>query len=241
MRTNTRPLVKFRITLLLAVLLLPLSACSAPPLWYKAAPIEAWVVDEETGVPVEGVVVVAHWQIKGGLEGGNPMGQMMVMEAVTDSKGRFYFPEWGPKWRPWYGELKTQAPSLLLFKSGYSYSGLANHVIMKNVRGALENPIRSDWDGKIIKLKRFEGTLEEYAKHLGFFVTDMGFTIDYRHPCDWEFVPLMLKEIYRQRRVFEVAGVKYFSSPDKNLLANELYYLSKGCRSPGAFFGVNSQ
>ena len=47
---------------LLLAFLLPLQACGAPP-WYKAEPIEAWVADAETNQPLEGVIVVAHWQL----------------------------------------------------------------------------------------------------------------------------------------------------------------------------------
>ena len=83
---------------------------------YTAEPIEAWVVDPETNQPLQDVIVVAHWQLKGGLEGGNRVGQMMVMETVTDAQGRFYFPGWGPKFRPLNGELKTGSPRIAAFQ-----------------------------------------------------------------------------------------------------------------------------
>ena len=102
---------------LLFILLSPLQGCAA--LQYSADPIEAWVVDAETNQPIEGAIVVAHWELKGGLEGGNVMGQVMVMEAVTDDKGKFNFPAWGPKWHIGWGGLGDSDPELLLFKSGY--------------------------------------------------------------------------------------------------------------------------
>ena len=49
--------------LLLMLLLLPLQSCA---FYYSAAPIEAWVVDAETGKPLEGVIVSANWQLKAG-------------------------------------------------------------------------------------------------------------------------------------------------------------------------------
>ena len=64
---------------------------------YYADPIKARVVDAATGTPVEGVNVLAAWQAKGGLEGGNIMGYVKVMEDVTDANGEFSFPGWGPK------------------------------------------------------------------------------------------------------------------------------------------------
>src|SRR6266849_1854255 len=77
------------------ICLLPLQACATT---YSAEPIEAWVVDADSGQPIEGVVVTANWELEIGTLGGNiPVGQIMVMETVTDQKGRFYFPAWGPK------------------------------------------------------------------------------------------------------------------------------------------------
>ena len=68
----------------------------AAPMRYTAEPIEGWVVDKENGQPLEGVIVVAHWQLEGGFEGGYPMGQMRVLETLTDAQGRYYFAGWGP-------------------------------------------------------------------------------------------------------------------------------------------------
>src|SRR5690348_13390482 len=82
------------IVALLSVLILSLQACTTSATYYSAEPITAWVVDAETKQPLAGVNVVAHWQLEGGLEGGNNIGQMMVMEAVTDTAGKFSFPAW---------------------------------------------------------------------------------------------------------------------------------------------------
>ena len=54
-------IISFIFIRFLAVLcLLPLSACGET---YSAEAIEAWVVDAETGQPIEGVVVAANWQL----------------------------------------------------------------------------------------------------------------------------------------------------------------------------------
>src|SRR5947209_3399798 len=83
-----------RSTLLIALCILVLTGCYQI---YSAEPITATVVDADTKEPLEGVVVVAHWEMKGGLEGGNVEGEVMIMEAVTDAQGKFHFPAWGPK------------------------------------------------------------------------------------------------------------------------------------------------
>ena len=194
---------KLRYVLLL--LLLPLQACGAP-FWYKAEPIEAWVADAATNQPLEGVIVVAHWQLKGGLEGGNPVGEMMVMETLTDAKGRFYFPGWGPKLRSLEGRLKTKSPGILLFKSGYEYRGLENKLNNKSLRGDLDNPLRSDWNGKTIKLDRFKEGLREYENHLAFLRTSLSFAYD-GDTCEWKQVPRMIVSQHKENLRFKAAGI----------------------------------
>lgn len=66
--------------------------------YYSADPIEAKVIDAETKQPLEGVTVVAHWELVYGTPGGSsPAGQLTAMEAVTDHDGKFHFPGWGLK------------------------------------------------------------------------------------------------------------------------------------------------
>ena len=191
-------------TLLFVAMLLPLQSYA---FFYSAKPIEAWVVDAETKKPLEGVIVVAHWQLKGGLEGGNPVGQMMVMETVTDKNGRFHFSAWGPKLRPWYGELKNQSPGILLFKSGYEYRDLYNNRIRKNSRGVLF----SEWDKKIIELGKFKGTEEGYAEHVYGLGLNIGSMLDFASgdkKCEWKKVPRMLVTLDRIGADFDNRNIR---------------------------------
>jgi hypothetical protein len=73
--TRSNALLRWLATL---ALLVPLQGCTTE---YSAMPIEAWVVDTETNQPVPGVIVIASWVLEGGLEGGNQLDRMMVMEA----------------------------------------------------------------------------------------------------------------------------------------------------------------
>lgn len=190
--------------LFFAAMLLPLQSCA---FYYKAEPIEAWVIDADTKQPLEGVIVVAHWQLKGGLEGGNPIGQMMIMETVTDAKGRFYFPGWGPKLRPFTGSLKTQSPGLLLFKSGYEYQGLENQLTGKILRGELDIPLRSDWNNQEIELKKFKGAEAEYAEQVHYLDNNLEWA-RYGEDCEWKQVPRMLVALQRAGEKVELSGVK---------------------------------
>ena len=198
--------------LLLATL--AMSACAIPH-QYSAAPIEAWIVDAETSQPIEGVAVVAHWQLEGGFEGGNNMGQMMVMEAVTDPAGRFSFPAWGPKWTPVFSwmnsnaRLKSMDPVMILFKSSYEYLGLMNPW-EQGVKWDKKPYLRaSQWNGKTIKMKKFVGDLKGYASHLSHLSISIDFAMD---NCDWKKIPRMLVAVDKQEQVFRKNNV-YSSLP----------------------------
>lgn len=230
----------FRTVLMLA-LLAPLQSCA---FFYTAKPIEAWVVDAQTKKPLEGVIVVAHWQLKGGLEGGNPVGQMMVMETATDAKGRFYFPGWGPKLRPWYGELKDQSPGILLFKSGYESRGLQNDTTDKTMRGDLDIPLRSIWDGKMIELKPFgeKRDVKDIFRDFELLNSSVETIIREAESCNWKKIPKMLLGI-REQRFFligkGVTGPFGISSVDQYLLANAAKFSLEGgaaCGSPEQLF-----
>jgi hypothetical protein len=187
-------------TLLLGCWLLPLSACSTA---YQAEPIEAWVVDAETAQPIDGVVVTANWELEIGTVGGNvPVGQIMVMETVTDQKGRFYFPAWGPKEVPTNiphsilspPHLVNRDPHLLLFKSGYKWAGLENNFVTNYNKSSLR---KSEWNGKTVKIERFKGDLKEYARYLEFFHPHF-----IREDCNWKSVPKMVLALDKQREIF---------------------------------------
>lgn len=177
------------------LMLLPLQACS---MTYRAEPIEAWVVDAETNQALEGVIVVAHWQLMGGLEGGNDVGQLMIMETVTDKTGRFTFPAWGPKWAL-NGRIKADRPAFLMFKSGYLPRRLTNAVLSDYGNGTL----KSDWNGKTINMEKFKGNLNEYAKHLDFFHLRFA-----EEDCNWKNIPQMILAIDEQYRLFRKNGIE---------------------------------
>lgn len=176
---------------------------------YSAEAIEAWVVDAETGQPIEGVVVSANWELEIGTVGGNvPAGQIMVTETVTDKKGRFHFPAWGPKSTPLSfpvplfksePHLVNRDPHMLLFKSGYKWVGLENTPMINYNKGSLR---KSEWNGKTIKMEKFKGDLKEYAKHLDFFDP-----IFIREDCNWKIVPKMVLAIDQQRQLFRQNGI----------------------------------
>mgnify|MGYP000624985124 CR=1 FL=1 len=190
--------------LMLGYVLAGLPAC-AKPLTYSAEPIEAWVIDAATKKPLEGVVVTANWQLEEGTLGGNvQVGQLMVLEAVTDKSGRFYFPAWGPL-KVAKGHLVSEDPQLLIFKSGYQSLRLSNQYTSD--RELRLRPVRrSDWNGKTIEMKSFRGTSEEYARHLSFLHTGIN-SIFYRDKCAWKKIPRMVVALDKQETFFRNAKI----------------------------------
>lgn len=225
---------------LLCVILGTLPACAAS-LTYSAESIEAKVIDAETKQPLEGVVVTANWQLEQGTVGGNiQAGQLMVLEAVTDKEGRFSFPAWGPK-TAWQSFLVNDDPQLLLFKPGYEYRRLFNRYTSD--RELRTRPLRrSDWNGKMIELKRFKGTIEAYEDQFESFNRDLEhLAADNPEECGWKKIPDTIRAMYRERKRLIKQGVNpnTLSSIDKRLLMNDEYFTKKGegCGSPRAFFG----
>ena len=209
--------------------IMPLCACAKK---YAAEPISTQVVDADTKEPIEGVVVVAAWVLEGGLEGGNIKGVLTVMETVTDQSGRFHFAGWGPKGKPsyirWYEDarLKSESPEFFLFKSGYRAGTFLNATNMK--KQANDPSVQtSDWNDQTMPLKKFAGTLEEYAKDLAFPLnTQLWDTM--RPKCTWTQIPLMIKAIAAQTRTFRAARVNNSTFYD-DLVRNESSITNDGC------------
>ena len=163
---------------LLFTALLPLSACGGMPA-YSAAPIEAWVVDADTNEPLEGVEI--------------PKGQLMVMEAVTDKDGRFYFEGW-TKANLTTGELRDKDPQIVMFKSGYRYRGFTNDYPVNQVVIGVRRD--SKLNKQTVKLEKFKGSLRAYAEHFRLrSVYDQVI-----EDCEWKKIPTMLLAMDRERR-----------------------------------------
>lgn len=219
------------------LLILSFAACAKQ---YSAEAIEAWVVDAETGKPLEGVIVTANWQVlEGTLAGTNTGGQLQVLEAVTDVKGRFRFPAWGPKPLPprksgWMVDqyIGNEDPQLVLFKSGYEMVKLTNHLIVSQRNTASVR--KSIWNGQTIKLKRFQGGAKEYADHLR-AASDLLNFVDFGVECEWTKVPHMLVALEKEDLRLRAQNPSAFGPFD---VFGHIERIPQypGCPSPKAFF-----
>lgn len=191
--------------LCLSFALTVLPAC-ATPVTYSAEPIEAWIIDAGTKQPLEGVIVIAHWVLEGGIHV-DRVGELVILETVTDKNGRFYFSGWGPI-RHWKrSRLTNMDPEFLIFKNGYEYQRLANPSTKEAIEGKPYPVHRSVWNGKTIALKSFKGTPEEYAEHVHQLDNDLEWA-RYGKDCEWKQIPQMLVAIHRLSEQFESQGIK---------------------------------
>lgn len=227
------------------------------PSHYSAEAIAAKVINAETKQPLEGVVVVAHWQLYYSTVGGRiPAGQLMVMETVTDKDGKFSFPAWGPKKAPkyknkindnWIGNiplftpdtyLDDLDPALILFKSGYKYRGLQNPTRSTTDHSPVR---RSMWNGKTIEMKLFRGTIHAYKPSFESMNQELERVVtDKPEDCIWKKLPRALAAIGRERKRLEDHGIDPHTlfSLDRELIMNDEYFTTKGkapCGSPKEF------
>ena len=193
------------LTLLLFILVY-LQGCA---LWYSAEPIEGWVIDANTKQPLKDVIVIANWElVEGGFGGNVTVGQIMIMESVTDTNGRYSFLAWGPK-IPKKGHLFTRDPQLLFFKNRYR---------LRNLQNAFHHEYRdptlrkSEWNGKTIELEKFKGSLEEYAEHIDFIEDTIYGILFHRHSdkedCNWKKTPYILMNLNDLGFLFESKRIK---------------------------------
>src|SRR5262245_58532927 len=205
-------------------------------LFYHAEAIEGWVVDAQTERPIEGVVVVAHWQLQGGGEGGTALDELKIFEAVTDPNGRYFFPAWGPKFSlsGLFGSLPSESPGILMFKQGYKFQRLLNqwHPDL--------DTSKSKWNRKTVKLERFDGMLEEYAQHLSGLSSDLwtagyGVGDQMGDHCGWKSFPNMLRALDKVDK--QTPSRLGYRTVTAQLRGNEQKLRSAGCGTVADLIG----
>ena len=200
---------------------------------YYAESIEGNVVDAKTGKPIEGTLLVAHWELKGGIEGGTPIRELQILEAVTDANGRYFLPSWGPRFAL-FGQLRSASPEIFVFKTGYKFRALYNEW-----HSGLDTT-RSAWNRKTIALEPFTGTLAEYAEHLSSLSSGLenaGFNIGDQSGewCGWRLFPRMLRALDELEARLRASDVRR-GTVVSFLRANETQIREKGCGSVAEFF-----
>lgn len=218
-----------------------LTACSVT---YQFAPIEAWVVDAETGQPIEGAVVTANWElVKGGLDGPRYYGQLEVKETVTDASGRFYFDGFS-KEDSSGAELRESDPQILIFKAGYKFERFTNDYIVDG-RAAFRKVHRTAAvTGKRVSLARLSSDdrasnwlHSQLLGRLGFIRQIMPGRHETRQ-CYWQQIPRMIIETRKQELALKAHGMQInslysFLVQNSDVLATEA---SVKCIAPKILF-----
>jgi hypothetical protein len=93
-----------------------------------------------------------------------------------------------------------RTPHYLLFKSGYTFKHISNEVTERPDPSPVR---RSEWNRKTIRLKKFIGSLEKYADHVGRFdSSDLAFAFRF-HDCSWKQIPRMLVAMDQENQRFK--------------------------------------
>lgn len=147
-----------------AVILL---ACGCGSLVHVGKGFSGRVVDEATGDPLPGVIVVAQWQpyYVGPVHAPGHSGVVHVYETVTDKDGRYSIPGWGPKPLPAGSEIRSADPALSFFKPGY-FPFAAGNTPVSDRAARPTAPGVSEWDGKVVKLRTSAGISKAYGTAL---------------------------------------------------------------------------
>ena len=199
---------------------------------YSYKPIEMHVVDADTNQPLEGVIVVARWSLEVGTVGGNvEIGNLQIMETTSDNSGQVYFPEWGPK-TVIRGRLDARGAQLLFFKPGYKIEGGGN----SDVLWQSKHPKISQWDGETFQLKKYKGSVEDYAKQVYMLGSDIDNALQLRNNddhCLWKKIPKIIISLNNQSILFEKQNIYPYGS--KVLRIGDIPS-STACGSPYEFF-----
>jgi len=173
---------------------------------YSGAAIQGSVVDEETQEPLGGVAVVAEWLLEGRPLHPDTVGRLMLIEAITDSNGKYEIPAWGPVTAQ-KGHLQRGSPRLNFYKLGYAFKSVSNGGQLAPYIG-LPDPLLSEWDGKTVALAPYRNAPDK----LGFF-TELGNAprllrreID---QCAWRRMPRMTAMLLMRAAEYETQGVSH--------------------------------
>ena len=172
-------------------MLLLLSGCTKA---WRSEAIDGRVVDEDTGAPIAGAIVLVNWQIKG-MEG-YPQGQLGIFERVTDADGRFQIPAWGPKRPPMGTTVDASDPTVRVFKNGYEPL-----VVLRPPNSTGNAYVES------LRLRRFEGTAESYASQMDAFWMPLNVNLVIGR-CEWSLATEMVHALVQLRGEFDRAGIR---------------------------------
>jgi len=223
---------------LFVLLGMALPSCGAKQ--YAAEAITATVVDAQTRKPVEGALVIAHWIATDVISiTAHELGTVEILEAITDSAGKFHFDAWGPKDYVGAGMLGDSDPSITIYKREYETLWVGNSRYNIPPRKSYDErktgTLRSSlWNGETLNLQPFKGSKEHFAQFsYGPVVSDL---MSLKSPCAWTRIPRAIAYLEEERQVIQKTSDEV-SSLRGYLLSNDENFVRKGCPSPRKVLG----
>jgi len=173
-----------------------------PFVWFSTE-FRARVVDESTGRPVPGAIVLATWELMGGVFHMSTQGVLKVSEVVTGPDGAFHIPAWGPRFAFGLGRLQTQQPHMRILSPGYYPLFVDNQpqpMTVDNYARA-DTLIRFLYQDQDLKLKPRDQDLAAYEGTLNYLVgTELAFIYyNIRRGCDWRSAPRTLAFVHDRK------------------------------------------
>lgn len=232
-------------TVALLLVALPAMAsfgCQQPQRTYSADPVYARVVDADTGKPIQGVAVVAYWELyQGSITGdGMPCGAANVAEAVTDKDGWFRIPGWGPV-KGACGRMRNGNPLVYFFKPGYEYLRKSSGVGLDYTKEVSVAQVW--WNGHTIKLHKFSNLdlsktdLRSYSFNFTILNGQLAdFVVNMPTQCNWKKIPYTLQLINAEEHRFSASGNNSSTIIDQ-LILNDAWFkrVAPKCGSPKIF------
>jgi hypothetical protein len=195
---------------LLAIPMLALSTlCWSESPSYLAGPTWGTVADADSKEPIAGALVLALWNVEGGAHW-DVVGTFKILEAETDSQGRFQMPGWGPA-KPTSGVLDSYDPQVIIVKAGYNIESVT-HPLEPPLRRA-SNP-NHDFvsNGETISLRKYQGTPQAYAMNIGSYLVG-GVLGDVLYKgCMWKEIPMTVRYLESEAKREREAGLRLIRS-----------------------------
>lgn len=213
-------MLKFANLSVFLIALASTSGCASPlglvlPTPYASTGIKAKIVDETTGQPLSGVVVMATW---GNITPDYSIGYaetaqytceqlVNVITATSGEDGQFEIPAWSGKWGHCQYML-IYDPRLLLYKPGYEVLDMQNAGTYTDDYTPAAIPTIPRWNGQTIQMKPLgphssNKYSDNYFDNLYAYSRDLGILIQ-RNPekCFWtEARPALLMLLQEERRL----------------------------------------
>jgi len=172
--------------------------------------IKGRVVDYATKQALIDVTIVVTWLAT--TADGLGIIPVNIKETVTDDKGRYSLPSWGPVKLPIGTTMRSYVPEILMFKEGYEFKYLKN--IRRPIRGK-NIVVVSDWGdkeigiraaGKDIVINLGRRVVSRQGMRLRSVLGEYVWTFVHQE-CQWRRLPIMTRAFYREADKYRIKGI----------------------------------